>query len=167
MVTRVVAAPVDLVWRVFVDPSRRTQWLPRVATVTVLEGAAPAERVRWRETYVPSARRAAGLLTAELQLTVIEPGRRCVLGLAGPAVPLHSYVFAPVEVGVHRGGTVVTVRDDRSAVFADRLFDLVSGGSLARTVEVALRAELDALALVCIAAVAAERGSWHGADSAA
>ncbi len=159
MVTRVVAAPVELVWKIFIDPSRRTSWLPTVATVTVLKDATRAEQIRWRETYVPSARRGAGPLAAELQLTVVEPGRRCVLGLAGPGVPLHSYVFAPVEVGAHRGGTVVTVRDDRSAVLADRLFDLVSGGSLARTVEVALRAELDALAVACVTALEAELGS--------
>jgi len=50
-------------------------------------------------------------------------------------------------VGVHRGGTVVSVVEDRGT--ADRIFDLVSGGFVARTVEGAVRAELAALAAAC------------------
>jgi hypothetical protein len=52
-------------------------------------------------------------------------------------------------VGPHRGGTVVTAVDDRPALLADRLFDLVAGGFVARTVEGAVRKELDALATAC------------------
>jgi hypothetical protein len=146
MISRVIAAPADLVWRTFVDASRRAEWVSDVASVTVLEGS-DHER-RWRENY--QRRRDGALAVAELSLTVIEPGRRCVVALAGAGCATRRmYAFTPVAVGQHRGGTVVTVVDDRSAALADRLFDLVAGGFVARTVEGAVRTELDALAAAC------------------
>jgi hypothetical protein len=122
MVSRVIDAPVSLVWRIFVDG--------------------------WRED------------TDGLRMTILEPGRRCRVGLADRAnAPQRIYAFTPVEVGPRRGGTAVTVVDDRSAALADRLFDLVAGGFVARTVEGAVRKELEALAAACttrvITAVAA------------
>jgi hypothetical protein len=112
MVSRVIAAPVDAVWRIFID--------------------------RFEASSVSG-----------LSLTVLESGRRCRVGLAGRNTPQRIYSFTPVQVGAHRGETVVTVEDDRSALLADRLFDLVAGGFVARTVEGAVRKELDALAAAC------------------
>lgn len=112
MVSRVIAAPVDAVWRIFID------------------------------------RFEAGAATG-LAMTVLEPGRRCRVGLAGRSTPQRIYNFTQVEVGPHRGQTVVTVEDDRSALLADRIFDLVAGGFVARTVEGAVRKELAALAAAC------------------
>jgi hypothetical protein len=115
MVNRVIAAPVDLVWRVFVDG--------------------------WH---------GAGAATAGLSMTILEPGRRCRVSLAeAGTAPARIYAFAPVEVGAHHGETVVTVVDVRSSTLAERLFDLVAGGFVARTVEGAVRKELDALAAAC------------------
>jgi hypothetical protein len=54
-----------------------------------------------------------------------------------------------MDVGPHRGGTVVTVVDDRAPGFAERLLDLMAGGFAVRTVEGAVRAELAALAAAC------------------
>jgi hypothetical protein len=111
MVSKVIDAPVGLVWRTFVNG--------------------------WRED-------------SGLRMTVLEPGRRCSVGLADRGnAPQRIYAFTPVEVGPHRGGTTVTVVDDRAATVADRLFDLVAGGFLARTAEGAVRKELDALAGAC------------------
>jgi hypothetical protein len=44
---------------------------------------------------------------------------------------------------------MVSVVEDRGALHVDRLFDLVSGGFVARAVEGAVRKELDALAAAC------------------
>ncbi|HEY7224399.1 MAG TPA: SRPBCC family protein [Micromonosporaceae bacterium] len=146
--SRVVAAPVDLVWRTFVDPTRRVAWIGDVMSVTVLEQGGP--RTRWLETYRPRPHRATTDEIVELSLVVLEPGRRCSVGLVGrAAAPQRTYCFTPVEVGPQRGSTVVTVIDDRCAGLADRLFDLVAGGFVARTVEGAIRKELDALAAAC------------------
>jgi uncharacterized protein YndB with AHSA1/START domain len=151
MVSRVIAAPVDVVWRIFVDPCRRAEWVSDVASVTML--AAAEGELSWRETY--HSRRTGAPAVADLHLRVLEPGRRCVVGLAGPVAGRPSaqlrrvYAFTSVAIGAHRGGTVVTVVDDRPAALADRLLDLVAGGFVARTVEGALRTELDALARAC------------------
>jgi hypothetical protein len=151
MVSRVIAAPVSAVWQFFVDPLRRVDWLAEVASVTVLDESDPA--LRWRESY--GADRTAACRAAELSLTVLEAGRRCRVGLVGRgSAPQRIYAFTPVEVGQHRGGTVVTVVDDRPAQLADRLFDLLAGGFVARTVEGAVRKELDALAAACTQVIA-------------
>lgn len=117
MISRVIAAPVGLVWQTFVDPSRRHSWTSDVDNV---------------------------------RLIVTEPGRRCLVRLERPgASHQREYAFTSIEVGPHRGHTVVTAVDDRTAGFAERLLDLVAGGFAARTVEGAVRAELDALATAC------------------
>jgi hypothetical protein len=58
-----------------------------------------------------------------------------------------SYTFVPVIEGRHRGGTMVTViQDGTPTAPAGRLLALVFGGLAARTVEGALRRDLDDLA---------------------
>jgi hypothetical protein len=119
MVSRVIAAPVALVWSTFTDPARRARWASDVDSVAV---------------------------------TVAEPGRRCVVCLTdGQRSHQREYVFTAIEVGPQRGGTVVTVADN--AGFADRLLDLVVGGFVARTVEGAVRDELESLAAACVTRV--------------
>jgi hypothetical protein len=109
-----------------------------------------ADTLRWQETYRPRTGRPGAAAGAELRLTVLEAGRRCLVGLVGvPAAPQRVYCFTPVQVGAQRGGVVVTVIDERSSAFADRLFDLVAGGIVTRTVERAVRKELDELAAAC------------------
>jgi hypothetical protein len=118
VVSRVIAAPIDVVWRVFTETTRRATWVDPVAD-------------------------------ARLRLTVTEPGRQCVVALASTTGRRRNYAFTPIVVGPHRGGTVVSVVEDRGALHVDRLFDLVSGGFVARAVEGAVRKELDALAAAC------------------
>lgn len=146
MVSRVIAAPVEAVWRYFVDPARRSEWVSDVVNVTIVDESTSGPR--WRESYRTGHRGAP--TEAELQLTVLERGRSCRVGLAGRGtVPHRVYAFTPIEVGPDRGGTVVTAVDDRSGLVVDRLFDLVAGGFMARMVEGAVRKELDALAAAC------------------
>lgn len=124
MVSRVIDAPVDLVWRTFVDPACRVGW------------SSDADWIR---------------------LTVLEPGRRCRVRLVSPEVShQRDYIFTSIEIGHHRGGTVVSVIDERAAGFAERLLDLASGGFTARTAEGAVRDELDALARACTTRVAVQ-----------
>jgi hypothetical protein len=86
----------------------------------------------------------------QVRLTVLEPGRRCLVSLAGTDTShQREYDFTPVDLGEHRGGTVVTVVDEPAAGLAGRLLDLVAGGFAARTVEGAVRADLAALAAEC------------------
>lgn len=123
MVSRVIAAPVDLVWQIFIDPERRRAW------------AGDGARVR---------------------LTVLEPGRRCLVRLAGVDTShQREYIFTSIDIGPHRGGTVVTAVDRRAGGFAERLLDLAAGGFAARLVEGAVRGELDALAAACTTRVIA------------
>jgi hypothetical protein len=123
VVSRVIDAPVDLVWRVFVDPERRREWTSDVDSVSI---------------------------------TVLEPGRRCQVRLVVPQTShQREYVFTSVDIGPHRGSTVVTAVDGRTAGFAERLLDLVAGGLTARAIEGAVRAELDALAVACTTSVIA------------
>jgi hypothetical protein len=58
-----------------------------------------------------------------------------------------TYTFVPVIEGRHRGGTMVTVvQDGTPTAPAGRFLALVFGGLAARTVEGALRRDLDDLA---------------------
>jgi uncharacterized protein YndB with AHSA1/START domain len=117
MVSRVIDAPVELVWRTFVEPGRRRAWASDVESVS---------------------------------LTVVEPGRRCAVRLVGATSSHHrEYTFASVEVGPRRGATVVTAIDEPSGRLGARLLDLMAGGFATRTVEGAVRDELDALAGAC------------------
>lgn len=123
VVSRVIEAPIELVWRTFVDPARRVGWTSDVDSV---------------------------------RITVVEPRRRCRVRLLSPEIShRRDYIFTPVEIGQHRGGTVVTVVDERAAGLAERLLDLASGGFTARTAEGAVRDELDALARACTTRVIA------------
>jgi uncharacterized protein YndB with AHSA1/START domain len=117
MVSRVIGAPVDLVWRTFIEPRRRRAWACDMDSVS---------------------------------LTVVEPGRRCTVRLVGATSSHHrEYTFSTIEVGPRRGGTIVTVIDEPSDRLGSRLLDLVVGGFASRTVEGAVRDELDALAGAC------------------
>ncbi len=111
--------------------------------------AAPLDRV-W-QAFVDPARRAEWTSDGNrVRVTVLEPGRRCAVRLLeSESSYQREYAFTPVDVGPHRGSTIVTVVDDRAPGLAERLLDLVVGGFAARTVEGAVREELDALAAAC------------------
>src|SRR5258706_7854435 len=108
IVTRVIEAPIEAVWEAFTDVPGRMRWLSEVDSVDILW--VRGNQTRWVQTR-------AGRpypVVEELMLTVVEPGRQCVVSLAPDPRAQHqepsrlSYVFAPVEVGPHRGDTVVT-----------------------------------------------------------
>jgi hypothetical protein len=111
--------------------------------------AAPVDQV-WHAFVDPGRRREWASDGGIVQVTVLEPRRRCVVRLvAAESSYRREYAFRPIEVGPHRGSTIVTVSDERSPVLAVRLLDLIAGGFAARTVEGAVRQELDTLAAAC------------------
>jgi uncharacterized membrane protein len=151
LVTQTVAAPPQHVWGIFTEVTRRPSWLSDVDAVDVL--AQDATGTQWRETRHARSGRDGSAVTEELQLTVIEPGRRCVVAFArGTRTTEREYVFDHIDIGPQRGCTVVTVAD-RTPPLAGRLLDLVVGGFAARTVEGAVREELEALAAACVTRV--------------
>jgi hypothetical protein len=145
IVSRVIDAPVSTVWEVFTDLPGRVARLSEVERVDLLTPGPLALGSRWRETR----RRPPGPpATAELVVTGIEDERCCTMALAGADSPNHlTYLFSPVELGSHRGGTAVSISAEAHPHgLANRLLQFILGGFAARTVEGALRVELDALA---------------------
>lgn len=153
--TRVISTPVEAVWQVFADLAGRRTWLSEVESVELLTApsAELAIGTAWRETRVDRGH----TLTEDLVIVAVEPGRSCTLGLLGnPSSPRMCYVFTPVAVGSHRGGTTMQLIVEsepqparRSQRIANRLLAFLVGGFAARTAEGALRDELDSLALAC------------------
>jgi hypothetical protein len=150
VVTRVIAAPGNVVWRVFTDLVDRPRWLSEVDSVELLSMA--GEQTRWRETRRVRSGRSVRPVAEELVLTVRERGRHCVVSLAHGQSNELSYLFTPVQIGPHRGATTVTatVIGTPPHGLADRLLNFVVGGLAARTAEGAVRDELDALAAACL-----------------
>jgi uncharacterized membrane protein len=150
VVTQVIDAPVGAVWAVFTDLPGRGRWLSEVDDVEVL--AATAGRIRWRETRLVRTGRSVSTVVEDLVLTVVKPGRRCTVALAEDASTNQlCYDFTPIELGPHRGSTLVTaqVAENKPHGLADRVLAFVVGGFAARTVEGAVRDELTALAMAC------------------
>jgi uncharacterized protein YndB with AHSA1/START domain len=149
-VTRVIPAPPQVVWRVFTDLAGRPLWLSEVESVELLSDT------RWRETRVDPTGHA---VTEELMITEVDPGRSITMTLMGEGEASHlSYVFAPVDVGEHRGGTSVTATvQSRPHGLANLLMTFFVGEIAARTAEGHLREELDELAAAVLAADRGER----------
>lgn len=154
--TRVMPVPAEVAWGVFADLAGRGRWLSDVERIELLTLAGRPLQVgtTWRETRTDRAGRS---VTEELAVVAIDPGRSCTIGLAGGTpMPRMTYVFAPIAVGPHRGGTAVQVivetdsrqsaASQRSRRLADRLLAFVVGGFAAQTAEGALRTELESLA---------------------
>jgi len=144
-VTRLVEAPVVAVWRVFTDLPRRTEWL---STVTRVEMRTPdpfGTGTVWRETRtMPGGEE----ITEEFRVRECAIPERFVVASPGIGADYRmTYTFVPVIEGRHRGGTMVTViQDGAPTAPAGRFLALVFGGLAARTVEGALRRDLDDLA---------------------
>lgn len=144
-VTRLVQAPVVEVWRVFTVLAGRREWLSTVTRVEVLTSGGFGAGTVWRETRTM----ADGEQVAE-EFRV----RQCAVPesfvVTSPGIGADyrmTYTFTPVIGGRHRGGTMVTVVQDGSPTApGGRLLALVFGGLAARTVEGALRRDLDDLA---------------------
>jgi uncharacterized membrane protein len=145
-VTRVIPAPPDQVWSVFTDLPGRVDWLSEVESVALL-GDEPGLRLgtRWRETRVDAQ---GDEVTAELEVTELDPGRCLTVSLAGAGDFSHlSYRFEPAMDADDAGGTVVTALvANHPAGLTNRLLAFFLGSFAARTAEGHLRDELDELA---------------------
>ncbi|AGL21339.1 SRPBCC family protein [Actinoplanes sp. N902-109] len=144
-VTRLIEAPVVTVWRVFTDLPRRSEWLSTVTRVEMLTRDPFGAGTVWRETRTMAD---GGEITEEFRVRQCAVPERFVVTSPGIGADYRmTYTFVPVIEGRHRGGTMVTVvQDGHPTEPAGRLLALVFGGLAARTVEGALRRDLDDLA---------------------
>lgn len=149
-VTRLIEAPIADVWRAFTHLAGRCEWLSAVTRVDLLTPGPFGAGTVWRETRAMPD----GAEVAE-EFRVIEcvtPERFVVASPGIGADYRMTYTFTPVVEGRHRGGTMVTVvQDGHTTAPAGRFLTLVFGGLAARTVEGALRRDLDDLAAAATA----------------
>jgi len=144
-VTRLVEAPVVTVWRVFTDLPSRCTWLSTVTAVQMLTPGPFGAGTVWRETRTMAD---GAEITEEFRVRECAVPERFVVTSPGIGADYRmTYTFMPIIEGRHRGGTMVTVVQDGSPTApAGRFLALVFGGLAARTVEGALRRDLDDLA---------------------
>ncbi|HEV8567337.1 MAG TPA: SRPBCC family protein [Actinoplanes sp.] len=144
-VTRLIEAPVAEVWRVFTDLPSRCTWLSTVTRVEMLTPGPFGAGTMWRETRTMAD---GTEITEEFRVRECVIPERFVVASPGIGADYRmTYTFVPVIEGRHRGGTMVTVvQDGTPTAPAGRLLALVFGGLAARTVEGALRRDLDDLA---------------------
>ena len=144
-VTRLVEAPVAAVWQVFTDLPSRCDRLSTVTAVELLTRGPFGAGTGWRETRMMAD---GGKITEEFRVDECVIPERFVVTSPGIGAEYRmTYTFVPVIEGRHRGGTMVTVvQDGTPTAPAGRFLALVFGGLAARTVEGALRRDLDDLA---------------------
>jgi hypothetical protein len=144
-VTRLVEAPIADVWRVFTDLSGRCARLSTVIAVEMLTRGPFGTGTQWRETRTMAD---GGEITEEFRVDECVVPERFVVTSPGIGAQYRmTYTFVPILEGRHRGGTMVTVvQDGTPTAPAGRFLALVFGGLAARTVEGALRRDLDDLA---------------------
>ncbi len=144
-VTRLVEAPVREVWRVFTDLRSRREWLSTVVAVELMSPGPFGAGTAWRETRTMAD---GAEITEEFHVRECVVPERFVVESPGIGADYRmTYTFVPVTEGRHVGATMVTVVQDGSPTApAGRFLALVFGGLAARTVEGALRRDLDDLA---------------------
>ena len=144
-VTRLVEAPIAAVWRVFTDLPSRCERLSTVIAVERLTRGPFGAGTVWRETRTMAD---GTEITEEFLVDeCVSPDRFVVSSPGIGAEYRMTYTFVPVLEGRHRGATMVTVvQDGTPTAPAGRFLALVFGGLAARTVEGALRRDLDDLA---------------------
>jgi hypothetical protein len=140
-----VEAPIDDVWRVFTDLASRCDWLSTVTRVEMLTEGPFGAWTAWRETRTVAE---GAEVTEDFRVRECVAPERFVVDSPGIGVEYRmTYTFVPVTEGRHRGGTMVHGGPGRHATApAGRFLTLVFGGLAARTVEGALRRDLDDLA---------------------
>ncbi|HET9518485.1 MAG TPA: SRPBCC family protein [Actinoplanes sp.] len=145
-VTRLIDAPGAQVWRVFTGLSDRAEWLHTVTSVEVLTSGPFGAGTVWRETRTMPDGEA---VTEEFRVAECVIGQRFVVSSPGMGADYRmTYTFVAVTAGRHTGSTMVTVVQDGSPTApSGRLLAMVFGGLAARTVEGALRHDLDDLAI--------------------
>lgn len=144
-VTRMIDAPVEVVWRVFTHLPGRCDWLSTVTRVEVLSEGDFGEGTAWRETRtMPDGSE----VTEEFRVSeCVAPERFVVVSPGIGAEYQMTYTFATVHDRRHPSGTSVTVvQEGTPTAPAGRLLAVVFGALAARTVEGALRRDLDDLA---------------------
>ena len=144
-VTRLVEAPVAAVFGVFTDLPGRCALLSTVVAVEVLTKGPFGAGTVWRETRTMAD---GTEVTEEFRVDECVVPERFVVASPGIGADYRmTYTFVPVLEGRHRGTTMVTVvQDGTPTAPAGRFLALVFGGLAARTVEGALRRDLDDLA---------------------
>jgi uncharacterized protein YndB with AHSA1/START domain len=144
-VTRLIEAPVVEVWRVFTDLPSRREWLSTVTNVAMLTPGPFGAGTVWRETRTMAD---GTEITEEFRVRECVIPERFVVASPGIGADYRmTYTFVPVIEGRHRGGTMCTVvQDGTPTAPAGRFLALVFGGLAARTLEGALRRDLDDLA---------------------
>ncbi|HEX5598700.1 MAG TPA: SRPBCC family protein [Micromonosporaceae bacterium] len=144
-VTRLIDAPAARVWRVFTDLPSRIHWLSTVDAVEVLTPGPFGAGTAWRETRMTPD---GAPVTEEFRVEGATPQRRFTVASPGIGANYRmTYTFTAVEVGRHRGQTLVTVVQEGAPTGPyGRFLALVFGGLAARAVEGALRQDLIDLA---------------------
>ncbi|HEX6968755.1 MAG TPA: SRPBCC family protein [Micromonosporaceae bacterium] len=144
-VTRLIDAPPARVWQTFTDLAARARQLTTVNSVEVVTTGPFAPGTVWRETRATPD---GTPVTEEFHVEQVWPGRRYTVASPGIGVDYRTTcTLTPIEMGRHRGGTLVTVVQEGSlnTPYA-RLLALIFGGLAARAVEGALRQDLTELA---------------------
>ena len=144
-VTRLVEAPIAAVWQVFTDLPSRCDRLSTVIAVEVLTKGPFGAGTVWRETRTMAD---GAEITEEFQVEeCVAPDRFIVASPGIGAEYRMTHTFVPVLEGRHKGATMVTVvQEGTPTAPTGRFLALVFGGLAARTVEGALRRDLDDLA---------------------
>lgn len=139
-VGRLVGAPVERVWAIFTDLAARPQWLSTVERVERLTPDAFGPGTAWRETRLIAAE---ARVVEELRVVATDPPRSVTLASPGIGANYRlTYTFTPVDSRTF----VRVVLEGRPQGAASRVLATLLGGLAVRTVEGALRRDLDALA---------------------
>lgn len=137
---RLIGAPVERVWAVFTDLAARPRWLSTVESVEQLSTGAFGPGTAWRETRLVADR---ARVVEELRVVAVDPPRSVTLASPGIGADYRmTYTFAPMDSRTF----VRVVLEGTPQGAASRVLALLLGGLAVRTVEGALRRDLDALA---------------------
>ena len=139
-VERTVDAAVERVWAVFTDIAGRPRWLSTVESVEPLSAGPFGPGTAWRETRLVSD---TAHVVEELHVVSCTPPRGITLASPGIGADYRmTYTFEPA--GARTVVRIVLEGTPQGA--ASRVLSVLLGGLAARTVEGALRRDLDDLA---------------------
>jgi len=151
-VERTVDAPVERVWAVFTDLAARPRWLSTVESVEELTAGPFGAGTAWRETRLVAD---GAAISEELRVLTCAPAASVTLASPGIGADYRmTYTFQPQ--GVRTCVRIVLEGTPQGA--ASRVLSVLLGGLAARTVEGALRRDLDDLAAAATEADPAPAG---------
>jgi uncharacterized protein YndB with AHSA1/START domain len=139
-VERIIDAPVERVWSIFTDLAGRPQWLSTVESVEPLTSGVFGPGTAWRET-----RLVAEDVPVVEELRVVDADPPHSVTLASPGIGADyrmTYTFTRLK---ERTLVRIVLRGTPQGA-ASRVLAVLLGGLAARTVEGALRRDLEALA---------------------